>query len=362
VLLLRLDGIGDFWLSLPLFASLRQAYAGQRFVLIANALWADLAQETGLFSEVLPLQVADFLRKPRYRYTVLRKLREVEPFAVLWSVALRRRIAVEDLLAHALPAQHKFAWQRDSSAEENRILAHWIDSHTYTHVYPNPLPFAVHEWLHHSQQVASAGLPPLDFRLYLQLRERWRLLNGSSFVAVVGGAGSGRRRPDPALFAQLAHALARRLGRPVRLFGGVGDRPYLEAIARHLPHPVESLEAGTLPLLKVIAQLLSAHVVIAPETGLAHIAATLGLPTLVVAGGGHWGRFIPYPPEAPFLLKVLHHPLPCYGCGWHCQYPLQGDRPFFCLEAIGPAQAIETALSWWETHIGTPFSAPTTRT
>lgn len=362
VVLLRLDGIGDFWLGLPLLASLRQAYAGQRLTLLANALWADLAQEVGLFQEVVPIAVPAFLRKPAYRYKVLRKLREREPFAELWSLALRRRIAVEDLIAHALPAQRKHAWSRDPSAEEVSWLAQTIDKKTYTHIYSDPLPFAAHEWLHAAQQVRAAGLPPLDFRIYLHLRERWRAPNGTPFVAVIGGSGSPKRRPPLPFFAHLAQALATRLGSPLRLFGGASDRPYLEALAQLLPSAyIQSVDAGSLSLRRVVKELLSAQVVIAPETGLAHVAATLGIPTLLVAGGGHWGRFVPYPPEAPFLLKVLHHPLPCYGCGWQCIHPLRPDQPFFCLHTLDPHQAAEEALLWWETQVGTP-SNPFSRT
>jgi len=356
VVLLRLDGIGDFWLSLPLLASLRQAYGGQRLVLLANALWADLARETGLFSQVVPIAVSSFLRSPRYRYRQLRELQRLEPFTALWSVALRRRIAVEDLIAHALPAQHKYAWSRDPSAEEVKWLAQTIDKHTYTRLYRDPLPFTAHEWLHAAQQVGSAGLPPLDFRIYLRLRERWRPTNGTPFIAVIGGAGFPGRRPFPHLFARLAQAFATQLGSAIRLFGGASDRPYLEAIAELLPSTPIKVEAGSLTLPQVVKELLSAQVVIAPETGLAHVAATLGIPTFLVAGGGHWGRFIPYPAEAPFLLKVLYHPLPCYGCGWHCIYRLRPGQPFFCLQTIDPEKATEEALLWWETHIGTPSS------
>jgi len=355
--LLRLDGIGDFWLGLPLFASLRQAYAGQRFVLLANALWADLAHETGLFSQVVPIAVSSFLRSPRYRYRQLQALQKLEPFTDLWSLALRRRIAVEDLIAHALPAQHKYAWSRDPSAEEVKWLAQIIDKNTYTRLYENPLPFAAHEWLHAAQQVSSAGLPPLDFRIYLRLRERWRPTNGTPFIAVIGGAGSARRRPSAHLFARLAQAFAARLGSPIRLFGAANDRLYLEAIAQLLPSTHrKTVEAGSLALPQVVKELLAAEVVLAPETGLAHVAATLGMPTFLVAGGGHWGRFIPYPAEAPFLLKVLYYPLPCYGCGWHCIYPLRAGQPFFCLQAIDPEKTTEEALLWWETHISTPSS------
>lgn len=359
IALLRLDGIGDFWLSLPLFASFRRAFPDQPLTLVANALWADLAREVGLFQQVVPIAVPAFLRKPAYRYKVLRELRATGPFTALWSVALRRRIAVEDTVARVIPAVHKYAWSRDASAEEWPPLAALMDRFTYTRKYPAPFPFAAHEWLHHTQQVASAGLPPLDFRIYLFLQERWKAHNGASFIAVAGGAGFPERRPAASFLAHLVKAFHQHLQLPIRLFGGAGDRPYLEEVASLLPsYAVSSVEAGSLSLIQVAQTLLRARVAFAPDTGLAHLAATMGVPTVMIAGGGHWGRFIPYPEPAPFPLYVVHEVMPCFGCGWHCRYSLRVGQPFPCLARLRPEEATEKALSWWYATVGSDAPSP----
>ena len=64
------------------------------------------------------------------------------------------------------------------------------------------------------------------------------------------------------------------------------------------------------------------------ETGLAHMACAVGLPHVIVLGGGHFGRFMPYSP----LTSAVILPLACYGCDWQCRY-----KKAYCIQDIDPA-------------------------
>jgi len=52
------------------------------------------------------------------------------------------------------------------------------------------------------------------------------------------------------------------------------------------------------------------------ETGLAHIACALGVRNVILLGGGHFGRFMPYSP----LTVMAALPLECFGCNWGCKH------------------------------------------
>ena len=54
------------------------------------------------------------------------------------------------------------------------------------------------------------------------------------------------------------------------------------------------------------------------ETSMAHIACAVGTPNVVLLGGGHFGRFMPYSP----LTSAVSLPLACYCCNWACRYEL----------------------------------------
>jgi ADP-heptose:LPS heptosyltransferase len=80
------------------------------------------------------------------------------------------------------------------------------------------------------------------------------------------------------------------------------------------PHRVEDL-TGSLTLTESIAVLRQAWGVIGVDTGLIHIAATWGSPTLVLTRGGHWGRFFPYPASFPYPPCLLSCIGPCRAMG-----------------------------------------------
>ena len=75
------------------------------------------------------------------------------------------------------------------------------------------------------------------------------------------------------------------------------------------------------------------------ETSLAHIASALGVPQVIVLGGGHFGRFMPVHRTTTAVIL----PLECFACNWFCRY----EKPY-CIRSIRPqtvAQAVERALA-----------------
>src|SRR5579864_284358 len=76
ILVVRLDGIGDFILWLDAARQLRRKYpAGSyRITLVANRLWAALAREQPYFDEVWEIDLKRFVLNPGYRYRILRRL------------------------------------------------------------------------------------------------------------------------------------------------------------------------------------------------------------------------------------------------------------------------------------------------
>ena len=52
------------------------------------------------------------------------------------------------------------------------------------------------------------------------------------------------------------------------------------------------------------------------ESSAAHISSAVGVPCVVLVGGGHYGRFFPYPNNE--LAIEVKHELPCYYCYWRC--------------------------------------------
>ena len=98
------------------------------------------------------------------------------------------------------------------------------------------------------------------------------------------------------------------------------------------------------------------------ETGTAHMACAMGTPNVVLLGGGHFGRFMPYSP----LTTVVCLPLECYGCNWKCKHErvhcVRDIRPDVIAAAIRETiekkskipRVVVQAHSFWKPSVGEP--------
>jgi ADP-heptose:LPS heptosyltransferase/predicted O-methyltransferase YrrM len=73
---------------------------------------------------------------------------------------------------------------------------------------------------------------------------------------------------------------------------------------------------GKLTLRQCTAILRRCRLAVGAETGTAHMACAVGTPNVILLGGGHFSRFMPYSP----LTSVVCLPLECYGCNWECKF------------------------------------------
>jgi ADP-heptose:LPS heptosyltransferase len=83
--------------------------------------------------------------------------------------------------------------------------------------------------------------------------------------------------------------------------------------------------------------LAGSRFVLANDTGVTHLAAATGTPSVCILGGGHYGRFLPYaalhdrniaPPQ------TVIHKMDCFGCDWRCIYKIATDAPFPCIANV----------------------------
>ncbi|MEM6926242.1 MAG: glycosyltransferase family 9 protein [Myxococcota bacterium] len=137
-----------------------------------------------------------------------------------------------------------------------------------------------------------------------------------TLVLLPGGSTALKRVP-----ARLLQAVAGRWPGPVLAIGGPGDEPALDALG------IEYLcERG---FDATFAALGRARIAVGGDSGLSHLAAACGVPTVVVAGPTH--------PDDGFLgphfTAVVDRPLSCRPCTLHrgtrCRL---GGRPCFDLD------------------------------
>jgi len=121
------------------------------------------------------------------------------------------------------------------------------------------------------------------------------------------------------------------------ILGGSDARPLAKKICESLHGKCHDL-TGKTSIRQMASILRCCRLYIGADSAGAHIACAVGIPNIVVLGGGHFGRFVPYSP----LTSVVCLPLDCYGCNWRCGY----KRPH-CVKDVAPqvfAEAVRQTL------------------
>lgn len=98
-------------------------------------------------------------------------------------------------------------------------------------------------------------------------------------------------------------------------------------------------KTGLLDLCELIKQ---AKLVISNDTSAAHIAQFFETPSIVLVGGGHGDRFLPYKHElCDSHSIILRHRMDCYLCNWSCRHALEnGAVP--CIARIEVQKVFES--------------------
>jgi len=79
----------------------------------------------------------------------------------------------------------------------------------------------------------------------------------------------------------------------------------------------------------------AAAVVVANDSGPAHVSIALGTPTVAIVGGGHFGCFVPYPEAVtPPAARFLYEKMECYHCFWSCHKRTDDKASFPCVAAV----------------------------
>jgi ADP-heptose:LPS heptosyltransferase len=184
-----------------------------------------------------------------------------------------------------------------------------------------PWPEEGSEILRLASLVTALGLPAcgsdLEWPLGAADWTEWELLSArlslgrDPYVCIHPGARLRSRRWPLERFADVGRALAARGWRVV--VTGVADEAALaEELARRVGGDAASV-AGSTTLGSLAALIRKSALVVCNDTGISHMAAALGVPSVVVASGSDARRWAPLDRD---LHRVLAYDVPCRPCGY----------------------------------------------
>ena len=328
ILMIRADRIGDQILFLPFLASLRKQLP---FTQIHLAVPEDVAPIYRLWGEVDRLYTFrrdEGHQSANYRQEILQRL----PAAVDWVILPAfngEKLSYK--LASGIWAKRKVAFDGEFRGLKSRHRAKYRNIAAEHVAVPDP---DLHELEKYRLLLRHLGLQPE--------------IEAPVISRPVSAAGSPRRGRTPRLLVAMGtvnpikdyphwKAVVAELEEKIRpewvLIGGGGDE------GTPGPAPLFAAERtrdlrGKTSLEALAGEIVHADLFLGVDTGPAHLALALGVPTVVILGGGDYGRFFPYGKS-----RVVLHRMECFQCHWECIY----DRAL-CLHDILPDEVVREVL------------------
>lgn len=323
LVIVRLDAIGDNFLFLDCLRRLRALFSRAKIGVVTyseNKSVYDRCRDVDwtFYIEREPFQIY-----PKYREGCFKKLAEAkECQGALLNPLYSREIHSEEIMRR-IPARDRIGIAGDFSNIEARMAERMGAS--YSALIPVDNSLVRHE-LHRNLEITSLlGSPERKIELRAPLTEADRALAAQmvadfslgEFGVVFPGLRGGAVSPKfwgADNFAALVDRLTVQHGRKVVLLGGPGEDKIESEITAACSSNLSIF--SDLGIWQAAALLERAAFFIGSDTSMAHISAALRVPTFVLLGGGHFGRFFPYPGTDHVV--CISRELPCFGCHWKC--------------------------------------------
>jgi heptosyltransferase-3 len=330
VLVIRLRSIGDTILTTPSLFGLRRFLPSAAIHILLEDWVAPLLEGSPLIDRVIPI--------PRHgnsaRARVARELHRVN-YDVVYN----------------LHGGTTATFLTRASGAPNRVgYAHYQYARLHNHLAPSPQQIWSRPTLHSAEQqlalIGWTGVPVTD-RPSTQLtitetaarsisaKLAAKEIQAEMPLALIHPAASFETKRWPAEnFARIADEVAGRGLLPVVIVSP-NDRQILEALRAHSTTRVIAFDDLSLP--EVVALSARARVFIGNDSGIAHIAAAVNTPCVVIFGSSnvaHWRPWTTNPSE------VVREELPCQPChGYFCS---EFEKPK-CILSV-PVERVSAAI------------------
>ncbi len=284
ILVIRPGAIGDALLTFPVLKALKEHYGGTRIRLVSNAQVLPLAHAFGVAEETYDFQDVQW--------------------SELFSSNGIHTPSMRDLLAKTDLA---ICWMRDlDGIIEHNFKMSGVKQSIITSGRPS-----ADEHLHIVDYLAGTiGLP--DIGTLFIAPSSWGFLNSYSnntpYVAIHPGSGAEEKCWPTARFAEVIKRLWEQ-NYPVLLLAGPADLKRVDDLLKQLslPPPPENFKMlSHAPLMEVAQQLQQCRCYLGNDSGITHLAAMLGVPTVAIFGPTDptiWR------PMGPFVRVIQGHAL-----------------------------------------------------
>ncbi|ADB41178.1 glycosyltransferase family 9 protein [Spirosoma linguale] len=309
LVVIRLDVMGDYLMFRNYLRQLKKSarYGNHSITLFGNIAVKSLAEtfDSGLIDQFIWVDIYKLSTQPSYRFKVVRALR-AQGFSVVFCPAYSRVLVLDDFIAWATGASERVGCRTDyvniarwEAALGDRLYTRLIDSG----------PGIVFEMERDRRIVEGFIQEPVAVQPPLLDGHYARAVTvPDRYIVVSLGAGQEFRIWPADRFAKVARFIMMQYpAYKLVLTGAPSEKVYAESFLKHLPDASAIVDlTGLLSIPQLVYVLTKADLLIANETGIAHIAASTQTPSIVISQGKSLVRWHPYPAEYGEMITYLY--------------------------------------------------------
>jgi lipopolysaccharide heptosyltransferase II len=340
ILAVRLDALGDVLMTAPAIRALATSAPGREVTLLTSPSGAAVASLIPEIGDVIVYD-APWMKATRDREGPGPDLEMIERIrrgafdaAVVFTVYSQNPLPAAMLcylagiplrLAHSRERAYGLLTDRVPEREPEQVVRHEVR---------RQLDLVGTVGATTSDERLHVVVPPLAGHRVRRALEREGVDPSRPWAVLHPGATAPSRRYAPASFAAAADALALEYGWTIVFAGGRGDTELVGSIRSTMRAPSVSL-AGDGGVESLAALLELAPVVIANNSGPAHLAAAVGTPVVDLYA-------LTNPQHTPWGVpsRVLFHDVACRFCYSSACHEGHHD----CLRLVSPADVVAAAL------------------
>jgi len=337
ILWIRTDAIGDTVLSLPALARISEADPTAWISVLCQEHVAELYAACPFVDEVLTFERRRAQENAGYRKVIVALLRDLRADICITPVLSRDDLT--DSFAFGSRAKQRIAFDGNDCNIDPDLRR--SNNRYYTRIVAAAASGIRLEKRLYQALLAELNIPVggLDPQMWLTLEDEEyaakvmeeQCLDPARTVAFFPGAQDSHRHGRE--YGAALEDFCGSSGYAVVALGSILDREIVRHNSNGYPFRVVDL-TGKTTIRQAAAIIARCAAAVGAETGLAHVAAAVGTPHVVLLGGGHFGRFMPYAATT----TAVTVPLECFGCNWHCRFP-----KYFCISGA-TSRLISAAL------------------
>lgn len=279
------------------------------------------------------------MRALETRSAFLQRLRRVNAGAI-YHDSHPRDALIGDAAVRALAAP---AWGFDATFADRSWLDRTISRRLYIHLLP--IMEGTHQHRRHHAFIQAVGVPDNYLKTPSHFAEGFEAPTTKPYFVIAPGSSQNKRRWPVEHFITIARQLLTKHPHWHCVVVGIHEERALgEAMAQSLGERVDNL-AGKTNLLNLIRWIAHAQMLVGNDSAAVHLAAACGIASVVIVGGGHYGRCFPYDTSEAYIRRLpltVSESMNCFGCDWNCRYHIGRHYPFPCIAAI-PTERVWSA-------------------